>query len=387
MASKPPLSLAWLVHVRDNENLTVYEFALGSLYATCGEGKRIFLSDKGAADVLSIRRDTVAAARRGLLAKGLIEDTGQHGSQPRQREYRLVVPARGDGPQTGTPCIPNGHPHVSETGIRVVLKRAQHQEGYQEVDQEAINITDQDHDDGGFDTSSRSKSKADPPAGPGQDDPQDEDEDQPWIDWDSPDSGGALAAWLGVPVTSIGQPFRAWLEDYLDSVEFDYGDDLPAVKAAAEKAAGAENPVGYFQTIFPNYVAKARMKREQAARERAEREAEQAARERAERELWESTGPVRDKILATITGDVPPDVRPLGSVYVRSVRDAPNLQDVWYHPEFRVCFPHSRHNPGPDWRVGFLPTSKWNKVVAQDRIPLRRATIQSSAGTPGTSNS
>ena len=381
LKTRPVQGSEWMILVRDYQiNVTAYEFAVGSLYGTCGHwGEQVFLSDVAVADILHIKRETAAKARKGLLAKGLIEDIGQHGTQPQQREYRLTVPVempprrkvRGDVPETGTPCPPNGHPHVPETGTGVSPDRAQHLEVELEEELEIINITP---DDDGRQASS-DQGQGQNPRPPGADDP---DDDRPWVDWDDPDDGGSIAADLGVPVESIGQPFRAWLEEYLTSVEFDPGmkADWPAFSASIKKAAGRPSPVGYLKTILPGHVATARMKREQAAVEdRAEREQaaeDQAAQERAERELWTSTESMRDKILETITGSVPPSVRPMGSVYVRPTRDAPDLQDVWYNPEFMVCFPHSRHSPGPDWRMGHLATSQWNKVVAKEKIPLRQ---------------
>ena len=252
LKTRPVQGSEWMILVRDYQiNVTAYEFAVGSLYGTCGHwGEQVFLSDVAVADILHIKRETAAKARKGLLAKGLIEDIGQHGTQPQQREYRLTVPVempprrkvRGDVPETGTPCPPNGHPHVPETGTGVSPDRAQHLEVELEEELEIINITP---DDDGRQASS-DQGQGQNPRPPGADDP---DDDRPWVDWDDPDDGGSIAADLGVPVESIGQPFRAWLEEYLTSVEFDPGmkADWPAFSASIKKAAGRPSPVGYLE--------------------------------------------------------------------------------------------------------------------------------------------
>lgn len=115
--TRPVQSSEWMMAIRDYQfTVTPHEFAIGSLYGTCGNwGQRVWLSDVSVENILHIKRETVSKVRKSLLAKGLIEDIGQHGKQPSQREYRLTLPVemppardfKGDAPQTDTP-LPTG---------------------------------------------------------------------------------------------------------------------------------------------------------------------------------------------------------------------------------------------------------------------------------------
>lgn len=93
--TRPVQGSEWMQAIRDYRfDVTPAEFALGSLYGTCGNwGQRVYLSDVAVADILGVKRHTVGGWRKGLLAKSLIEDIGQHDSNPSQREYRLTLPA------------------------------------------------------------------------------------------------------------------------------------------------------------------------------------------------------------------------------------------------------------------------------------------------------
>lgn len=158
-----------------------------------------------------------------------------------------------------------------------------------ETDLEDINITPGGaRDDGGGDFASQEdqdqEHKQAPPASATATAPVAS--DWPRVDWDDPDDGGSVAESLGVPVASIGKPFRAWLDGLIRSGDLDLDTDFRAFLQASKDSAGKRNPVGYLQTILPGYVAQSRADTEkQAAADRAEREAKaQAAREEHERQ-------------------------------------------------------------------------------------------------------
>lgn len=82
------------------------------------------------------------------------------------------------------------------------------------------------------------------------------------FDWDDPNDGGYVAEWLGVPLASIGKPFRSWFDGYVAASGFDISGeaDSEAFYVAADKAREARNPVGYFQAVFPGMVEQHRAK-------------------------------------------------------------------------------------------------------------------------------
>lgn len=126
--TRPVTGSEWMIAIRDYKfDLTVYEISVGALYGTCGNwGQRVYLSDVAISDITGMTRRKAGAVRKTLLALGLIEDIGQHGTQPSQREYRLTLPAvmpamrRGDAPVERTPCAPGAHPgeSVEHIGVR-----------------------------------------------------------------------------------------------------------------------------------------------------------------------------------------------------------------------------------------------------------------------------
>lgn len=144
--ARPVQGSEWMIAIRDYKfGLTVYEISVGSLYGTCGNwGQQVWLSDKAISYITGMTRRKASTARKTLLSLGLIEDTGQHGYQPNQREYRLTLPVEmparrmegdepvehtprdtatalygGDEPVEHTPCAPGAHPGEPVEHIRV----------------------------------------------------------------------------------------------------------------------------------------------------------------------------------------------------------------------------------------------------------------------------
>lgn len=130
LKTRPVQGSEWMIAIRDYQfNVTPAEFALGSLYGTYGNwGQDVWLTDVAAAEILGAKRQTVGDWRKRLLAKGLIEVTGRHPTQPNAWRFRLTLPvdlpklrkdaADGDVRSTDTQlavsCPLNGHPMSPE---------------------------------------------------------------------------------------------------------------------------------------------------------------------------------------------------------------------------------------------------------------------------------
>lgn len=240
--SDQPLSLQWLCFIRDHGldlKVTLGERALASLLPTYGQGKNIFVSMHKLAEKTGWSRNTVKKHRNGLIAKGLLEDiTGDPDKQ--SRTYRLTMP--GYVGQNLTPLGQNLTPPGSKSDHNIkpeIEKETKHN----------INTTPGEARDGVV-VGGRNQSQNQAPAGA--------DEEPQTMDWDDPDDGGALAEALGVPLGSIGKPFRAWLDGLVRSGDLDLGGDYTALHYAVKDSAGKRNPVGYLQTILPGYVSELR---------------------------------------------------------------------------------------------------------------------------------
>ncbi|HET9081116.1 MAG TPA: hypothetical protein VFO01_11470 [Trebonia sp.] len=270
--------------IRDHHfDITPAEFALGSLYGTSGNwGQDVWLTDVAVAEILGVKRQTVSGWRKSLLAKGLIEVTGKHPTQPNAWRLRLTLPAelpkphkdesRGGvrstdsqlvvgSPLNGHPMSVQGTPDVRSTDRGMSVQRTQQLEQDIEQDIDIINTTP---DGGGqlrFDDQDQDQDQA--PAGPcppgaGDISPADGEAVEP--DWTGdgenvPGNRAWLAGELGVPAGSIGAPLWRWLESLGLDIEVDYD----GVTDAAQKASGARTSrVGYFQKILPGILARHR---------------------------------------------------------------------------------------------------------------------------------
>jgi hypothetical protein len=91
---RPVQSSEWMIAVRDYKfDITPAEFALGSLYGTCGNwGQDVWLTDVAVAEIFGVKRQTVSGWRKSLRDKGLIEVTGNHPTQPNAWRTRLTLP-------------------------------------------------------------------------------------------------------------------------------------------------------------------------------------------------------------------------------------------------------------------------------------------------------
>ena len=262
--AEQPLSLQWLCFIRDHGvDLRVSKEArvLASLLPTYGEGKNIYVSMVKLTKKSGMKRETVRNARRELEDKGLLEDiTGDPGKQ--SRTYRLAVPSY-VVPEGVTPKV------VPERTTPGPL------EDHSLVPERTTPGPQEDHNIKLLDQAGGSSHTSPSPAAPDddgdgaalegqrQDQEQDLDDDQeeadfPGIDWDDPDDGGGLAECLGVPLASIGKPFRAWFDGLCDSGQIHCQHDYYALHFAARDAADKERPVGYFKAVLPGYVAELR---------------------------------------------------------------------------------------------------------------------------------
>jgi hypothetical protein len=113
-----PQALTWLVYCRENKLLTASEWALAGLVVTLGQGQNITMSVTHIADILHMKRDTVADAIKGLIAKGLMVFVKP--GRNRTKVYRLTLPGclNGDQPvaRMGTNQLPDRGPTVAQTG-------------------------------------------------------------------------------------------------------------------------------------------------------------------------------------------------------------------------------------------------------------------------------
>jgi DNA-binding Lrp family transcriptional regulator len=277
-----PLALQWAVFIRDHGTdlkLSKEARVLGLALLTYGEGKKIFASMVTLSKVTGMKRETVRNARQELEDKGLLEDiTGKPKSEKQERTYRLRIPGYATSspelgrettqqgsvgalqvaPERTTPGPLEDHPVAPER----TTPGPREDHNIKLVDQD-LNQAEHQHHDGGVQqeknqSQSQSQSQNQAPAGPGQAPGGDsagslEVENGLLIDWDDPDDGKAFAEeTLGVPVASIGQPFRDWLQSIYDETPF-----LPLLYAGQD-SKGKRNPVGYFKAILPSYVAEHR---------------------------------------------------------------------------------------------------------------------------------
>lgn len=239
--SEQPLALAWLCFIRDHGldlKVTLGERALASLLPTYGQGKDIYVSMHTLAKMTGWSRNTVKKHRDGLIARGLLEDiTGDPDKQ--SRTYRLTMP--GYVSQTGSDIDPGAGQNLTQGDQNLT-------QGGSESDHN-IKLEDQEVDQAGHHQPGEARDGV----------ASDDDEGPNWIGngKNATDNRAFLAEKLGVPAESIGAPLWRWLED----LGPDYEDDYDAMIAATQHAAEANNPVGYFRSILPGYIARYRAER------------------------------------------------------------------------------------------------------------------------------
>jgi hypothetical protein len=310
--SPAPLALEWLCFLRDRGQdlkVTLGERALASLLPTYGQGKDIYVSTAKLAKITGWSENTVRKHRNGLIAKGLLEDiTGDPDKQ--LRTYRLTMPGYFEPPQILRPSPANveGVPPQNLTP-----SPAESEPNIKLVDQEKRSSPTSSQPDGdGQHASLELQSQTQGPAGPGQapgDGSGGSLDDGPSFDWDDPGDGEYVAEWLGVPLASIGQPFRSWFVGYVAASGFDiYAEaDSEAFYAAAYKARDARNPVGYFQAIFPGMIEQHRAKAAACAADAEATDAEAAALKAREEDAATELESLRLRYL-TAQSHVPEDM-------------------------------------------------------------------------------
>ena len=82
-----------------------------------------------------------------------------------------------------------------------------------------------------------------------------------------------------------------------------------------------------------------------------------------------------DKILATITGKVPPRVRPLAGHRIWPSIDTwerDYMLPVWHHQGFDLVYLNHKHAhyPGPEWKRAFMADDDWAVIKDRDTIQL-----------------
>lgn len=274
MADKPqqPLSLQWLVYIRDHGldlDVTLGERALASILPTYGKGERIFVSMHTLARATGWSRNTVKKHRDGLIKKGLLKDI-EPDEKKQSRTYRLAIPSEGGQ------ILTQGDQILTQGGQELTQGGSESDHNINGLDQDSDQAaTSPDRDD--------AAPSGEEPQTPGGDPQTPQDGDV--IELDSEDWEW-ISGMLGVPLSSIGMTFRTWLNDLLREVEISK-DDAPAIEDACYRASAANSPVGYLKASLPHAIDQHRARRGEAA------EAEQkAASVRAEIELW------REKIRA-----------------------------------------------------------------------------------------
>ncbi len=237
-----PLALQWLCFIRDHGTdlkVTLGERALASLLPTYGQGKNIFVSMVTLSKTTGWSRNTVKKHRDGLIAKGLLEDiTGDPDKQ--LRTYRLTTPVYVCHEPGQNLTTPGQILTTPDQNLTTPWSKSDHniKPLDQELDQARTSSPARPVGDDGEEEKNQGQSQNQAPAGEGP---------APFCDWDDPDDGGGVAKALGVPLASIGQSFRTWLEEYAVSVDFDQAPDTPdtaAWYAALDASASARNPVG-----------------------------------------------------------------------------------------------------------------------------------------------